>query len=161
MATNVLTVPVPPETVFAVLADAGQYAEWVVGARRVLTVDPAWPQAGTAFGHTLGCGPFTVHDETRVVDVDPPHLLVLDARAAGAGRALVRITLRPAGTGTRICLDERPAGGPPGLLPRAAVETAVWLRNALSLDRLARLAERRAAALPDESPDAASLNASP
>ena len=39
MAVNDITIDAPPEKVFALLADGRQYAEWVVGAKRIRDVD--------------------------------------------------------------------------------------------------------------------------
>lgn len=75
MAVNETTVAVPPEEVFALFADGKRYADWVVGAKRIRSVDPAWPQVGAKLYHTVGAGPLEVKDNTQVLEVEAPERL--------------------------------------------------------------------------------------
>jgi uncharacterized protein YndB with AHSA1/START domain len=144
MARNRTLMQAPPDTVFDVLCDADNYPRWVVGASAIRDVDTDWPAAGTAFHHRLGVGPLTVADETRVVEIERPHRLVLHAKARPAGSARVTLELEPAPSGTRVTLVEDPGD----LLTRLAftplTHLLVRVRNAESLRRLKRLAEQRA-----------------
>src|SRR3954451_21888989 len=47
----------PPDEVFAVLADARSYGEWVVGSKDVRAADPGFPAPGSRFPHSVGLGP--------------------------------------------------------------------------------------------------------
>jgi uncharacterized protein YndB with AHSA1/START domain len=62
---------VPPEQVFAVLADPAAYADWVVGSDTIRDADPTWPAVGSKFHHRVGIGLLKVNDHTEVVEVDP------------------------------------------------------------------------------------------
>jgi uncharacterized protein YndB with AHSA1/START domain len=147
MARNTIDVATTPEQVFAVLADADAYGEWVVGSQEVRDVDAGFPAVGTRFHHTVGPGgPLRIKDHSEVLESDPPSKLVLRARARPLGTANVVLELKPVAGGTRVTIDES-AGD---LLSRLTsfnplVDPLVKLRNAKSLRRLKRIAERRAA----------------
>ncbi len=141
MATTHIQIDVPPERVFLVLATPGTYADWVVGSDVIRDADPDWPAVGTRFYHRVGFGPFKVEDHTEVIEVDPPHRLVLHARARPVGTALVTFVLEPRGEGTYVTMTET-AGDP---LSRLSINPlADWLvrrRNDITLRRLKRIAE--------------------
>lgn len=139
MATNATTICASPETVFRLLATGHCYAEWVVGAKRIRSVDPHWPQPGSEFHHTVGVGPLKLNDRTRVVAVDPPRRLVLDACARPLGRATVALHLEEVASGTRVTMREE-LGLAPGAVKRAA-DRMIQLRNARGLRRLGKLCE--------------------
>ncbi|MEA2304402.1 MAG: hypothetical protein QOH43_1682 [Solirubrobacteraceae bacterium] len=147
MARNTIEVATTPQQVFAVLADAAAYGEWVVGSKEVRDVDPDFPAVGTRFHHTVGPGgPLRIKDHSQVLESDPPNKLVLRARARPLGTANVVLELEGIDGGTRVTIDES-AGD---LLSRLTsfnplVDPLVKLRNAESLRRLKRIAERRAA----------------
>lgn len=132
-----------PDAVFAVLADGWLYASWVVGASRIRDVDAAWPEAGSKVQHSVGVWPLQVHDETKVLDVDVPHRLRLQARAWPAGEATVTISVEPTPAGCTISLEEHPSDGPATLVPKPIMDALLHARNRESLDRLAMLAEGR------------------
>ncbi|SDE39958.1 SRPBCC family protein [Glycomyces harbinensis] len=134
-----VTVPAPPEVVFAVLADGWGYASWVVGASRIRDADADWPAKGTRICHSIGPWPLLIQDTTTVVAVRPPSLLVLDARMWPLGKARVRFDLAPAEGGTAITMREVATGGPLALLPVSVQTRLVAPRNRESLDRLSRL----------------------
>jgi len=127
--------------VFAVLTDAGAYADWVVGSDSIRGTDPDWPAVGSRFHHRVGVGPFKVADHTEVIENDPPRKLVLHARARPVGTARVSMRLEAAGDGTWVTMEET-AGDP---LSRLAInpltDWVVHLRNREALRRLARIAE--------------------
>ncbi len=135
--------PAPPEAVFAVLADPYTYADWVVGARRIRDADPGWPGLGTCLYHKVGTLPLTTRDHTRVVGVDPPHRLVLDAIARPIGMARVCIELRPEDGGTRVTLYEDPAGWTTPLKYLPPLHLLTRIRNTETLRRLEKIVLRR------------------
>ena len=94
-----------PDEVFAVLADGKNYADWVVGAKRVRKVSGGFPRRGARLHHTLGVGPVGVNDHTRVVASEPPHHLELEAHGAGLS-ALVHFDLIPDSAGTTVLMQE-------------------------------------------------------
>lgn len=146
MSRNTITVRTEPDVVFDVITDARTYAYWVVGAKRIRSVEPAWPAPGSAFHHTVGIGPLTVRDETRVVEIERPRLLVLEARAWPAGTARVTLTLEPVPQGTSLTIEEVPIRGPAAAVHNPLLDAAAHARNAVSVRRIERLATSRAAA---------------
>ena len=64
--------PVPPEAVWDVLADPGEYGYWVVGSKVIRDADPRWPEPGSRFHHTIGFGPFTLDDHTVALETERP-----------------------------------------------------------------------------------------
>lgn len=145
MSTNTKTVKAPPEVVFSVLADPPTYEHWVVGNKEIRGYDPDWPAAGTEFQHTVGFGPLAVKDKTVSVEALPPTSLVMRVRAMPVGVGTVTLRLDPVEGGTRVVMEEHPVEGPPRRLWNPVLDRLAWLRNAESLRRLARLAERRVA----------------
>ncbi len=143
MSRNVRYIDVSPERVFAVLADARCYGEWVVGSKEIRDADSSFPAPGSRFHHSVGVGPLVVRDHTEVVASDPPRLLRLRARARPLGCATVTLRLEPRRSGTEVTMIEDPAGpsAPLWLLPLTHVFGR--LRNFESLRRLKALAERR------------------
>ena len=71
MAKVTLTVDAAPEDVWAVLADADSYGEWVVGSDTIRDADAGFPAKGTRFHHRVGVGPLKTNDHTEVLDADP------------------------------------------------------------------------------------------
>lgn len=145
MAINRIRIDAPPERVFAVLADWRAYSEWVVGSSVVRGVDPGFPAAGTRFHHEVGMGPFRLADHSEVVEVDPPHRLVLRARARPLGTAIVDVVLERSedGEGTEVTLREDPADPLSALVFQPLMHLLVRNRNSESLRRLKDLVERR------------------
>lgn len=111
MARNTVAITATPEDVFDVLIDPGTYADWVVGAKEVRTVDDDWPTVGSRFHHTQGAGPFGLRDYTELEALDRPRRIVLLARARPATDARVELHLRPgAGGGTEVETVEEQIG---------------------------------------------------
>lgn len=79
MPRSEIEIAAPPESVWAVLADAQRYWDWVVGAKEVRDADESWPSPGAKLHHSSGVGPLTVEDETRVLESEQPRRLVLHA----------------------------------------------------------------------------------
>jgi uncharacterized protein YndB with AHSA1/START domain len=136
MARNQTHIPAPPERVFQFLSDGWKYAEWVVGAKHIRSVDETWPAPGAKFHHTVGVGPLKLRDSTQVMESEPPRRLVLHARARPAGVAEVTLTLEPEGAGTRIKMVEKPIRGVAAALNNPFLEGLTFIRNIESLRRL-------------------------
>jgi len=149
MARNRVYVDTPPERVFEVLSEPANYPHWVVGGREVRDADENFPEAGSKFHHrVLLRGPLGVPDHTEVIAADPPHRLVLHAKARPLGTARVELGLAPEGAGTVVTMVEGPGDSLTRLLfliPLA--DLALRGRNTESLARLKRLSERGAADL--------------
>jgi uncharacterized protein YndB with AHSA1/START domain len=132
---------VSPDRVFAVLSDPDSYGDWVVGSHSVRDADRGWPAVGSRFHHRVGSGPLTVNDHTEVLHVDPPHRLVLRARARPLGTATVELVLEPHDGGTRVTMIEV-AGDPLSrLVINRLTDLLVHRRNVESLRRLRRISE--------------------
>jgi hypothetical protein len=144
MARNEIVVGVAPDEMFTLLLDPYAYPKWVVGTRRVREVDRDWPSVGARFHHTVGVGPFSTRDSTRMLASRPPFDLDLEVRFRPLGVACVSVRVSDAGVGgCRIVLTEDPIAGPAEGLRGRAWDAVVHARNALSLWRLRRLAESR------------------
>lgn len=134
-----------PEQVWAVLADAPSYGNFVVGSRRIRSADPEWPEPGSTLHHCVGIGPLTIRDSTTSLEAVPPRRLVIHARFRPLGSARVEFRLAHARTGTEVVMTETLAGGPWNLpIARPLVHGLVAVRNREVLRRLRRLARRRA-----------------
>ncbi len=137
--------PVPPDAVWAALAEPGGYAYWVVGSKQIRAADPGWPAPGTKIHHTVGFGPFSLDDHTEVLEARRPQLLRLRAKGRPFGTAQVELELEPRDAGTQVRIRERPDGATAVLNLNPLVHVLTKLRNAESLMRLEELAERQAA----------------
>jgi uncharacterized protein YndB with AHSA1/START domain len=138
MARNEIEIDTSPVRVWAVLADGGRYAEWVIGAQEA-AADESWPAEGAVLEHRSGLGPVGVEDETTVVETEPPRLLVLRARLGPFGEVEIRLELTAVDGGTKVTMDEAATSGALDILPGS--DLALTARNALALRRLKRLAE--------------------
>ncbi|MDQ0379456.1 SRPBCC family protein [Amycolatopsis thermophila] len=137
-------VPIPPERVFAVLADGWLYASWVVGAAHIRQVDSHWPQVGSRIHHSVGPWPLSVKDVSAVVEVEENKLLELEARMWPMGVAKIRLTLTPdSDGGTDVEMGEKLMRGPLSLLPAPVQGAVLAPRNTEALRRLADIAVHR------------------
>ena len=143
MAVTEKLVDADPKAVFAVLADGHSYGEWVVGAKHIRDADADWPAPGSKIHHTVGAGPLVIRDTTKVVEVDEPKRLVLEARVRPTGIARIDLRLLPEGTGTRVVMREELVGGPARHLPRQLTDWAIHRRNQRALERLGDMAAGR------------------
>lgn len=137
----------PIRDVWDALVDPRTYPLWLVGARRIRRVEDDWPAVGSAFHHVVGFAPLLVRDRTVVLEVDPPHVLALDAGVSALGGAAVTFQLTEEGPeATRVAIAERPERGPMRLMWRLggrwAMAVGLWGRNQESLRRLAEGLER-------------------
>jgi uncharacterized protein YndB with AHSA1/START domain len=137
MATNSITIDAPVSQVFAVLADGRSYAEWVVGAKAIRSVDESWPAPGSKFHHTVGFGPFEIKDNSEVLAVNPERRITLRVRARPAGEAHVTLTLQPAdGMRTHVEMEEHPVKGVAKVIANPMLDALLKGRNAEALRRL-------------------------
>jgi uncharacterized protein YndB with AHSA1/START domain len=141
MATNHIQIAVSPDEVFAALANAANYGDWVVGSDTVRDADPEWPKVGSRFHHRVGVGPLKLNDHTEVLEVDPPHRLVMHARARPLGTAEVAMRLTERDGGTLVTMTETAGDRLSRLMLNRLTDPLIRLRNAESLRRLKRIAE--------------------
>jgi uncharacterized protein YndB with AHSA1/START domain len=139
MASAELVIETDRDSLWAAIADPRTYPDWLVGAKTIRAVDPAWPAPGTAFHHRVGFGPFVINDRTTVIDVDPQRLLALRIRATFAIQAIVRFELRDDPAGTHVRFEEEPARRFLGNLVRPVMDPLTHGRNTASLRRLDQL----------------------
>jgi hypothetical protein len=131
------------DEVFAVVADPRTYPHWLLGARDIRSLDPTWPAPGSGFRHKVGLiGPLKIPDRSTVVEVDPPHRLVLEVRARPLLRARVAFDLAPGGTSsgrerTLLAMTEEPVRAYRWVAP--LLEPLIAARNRRSLGHLADL----------------------
>ena len=138
--------PVPPEAVWDVLADPGDYGYWVVGSKVIRDADPGWPEPGTRFHHTIGVGPLTVSDHTVSLEARRPELLRIRAKGRPIGTATVSLKMHAKDGGTVVEMVEKPDGIYSPLALNPLLHLATKLRNSESLMRLEELALRQAGA---------------
>jgi uncharacterized protein YndB with AHSA1/START domain len=144
MATNERFMLVPPEAVWDVLADPGNYGYWVVGSKVIRDADPDWPAPGSKFHHTVGFGPFKVSDHSEAIETERPRLFRLRAKGRPAGTAMVTLEMEPKDGGTLVRMHENPDGVFAALAFNPLLQVFTLGRNAESLMRLEELALRRA-----------------
>jgi uncharacterized protein YndB with AHSA1/START domain len=145
VATNERFMPVPPEAVWAALADPGGYGYWVVGSKEIRDADPEWPAVGSRFHHTIGVGPLTLDDHTESLEAEPPQRLRLRAKGRPLGTATVTLEMLADQDGTVVRMTEHPDGLTSVLSLNPVVHVLTKVRNAESLMRLEELALRRTA----------------
>jgi NAD(P)-dependent dehydrogenase (short-subunit alcohol dehydrogenase family)/uncharacterized protein YndB with AHSA1/START domain len=142
MARNRVHINASPEDVFAVLANPCCYPGWVVGAAGIRDHDENFPEVGSRFHHKVGSWPVGLNDHTEVIEVDPPHRLVLKAKARPLGTATIALALEESAGGTELSMEERPGDRVTSLVAGNPVaDTALRVRNAEALSRLKRLVE--------------------
>jgi uncharacterized protein YndB with AHSA1/START domain len=143
VSENRILVSAPPEAVFAMLGDAYRYAEWVVGTREIRGVAGDWPSPGSRFFHSVGAGPFTLNDQTEVIESDPPRRLVLEARVRPLLTASVTLTVTPSAEGSEVVMEEHPTGPAPMRTIAPLLDPFTSRRNMTALQRLKDLVEHR------------------
>jgi uncharacterized protein YndB with AHSA1/START domain len=143
MDTITRTVDATPEDVFAVLADGWSYAGWVVGNTHIRNVDPTWPAVGSCIHHSIGAWPLLIEDTTKVLEVEAPHRLVLEARVRPIGVARVTFRVEARGRRTAVTMTEEAVSGPARALDNAVTGGLLHARNAESLNRLFDIAVHR------------------
>jgi uncharacterized protein YndB with AHSA1/START domain len=141
VAHNEIHISVSPERVFEVLSEPRSFARWVVGSREIRRADPDWPTVGAAFDHRVGIWPFTLADNSEVVQCEPPRLLKLLVKARPLSRAYVTLSLSPHNGGTQLSMEEVAADVRSRLFFNPITDPLIHLRNNVSLRRLKALSE--------------------
>ena len=141
MATTDTQIAASPDEVFAVLANAENYGDWVVGSDAIRDADPTWPKVGARFYHRIGFGPLKVNDHTEVLEVDSPHRLVMHARARPLGTARVTMLLTERAGGTHVTMIEVAGDRLSQLALNRLTDPLIHLRNVEALRRLKRIVE--------------------
>jgi uncharacterized protein YndB with AHSA1/START domain len=138
------------ERVFDALCDPRTYPQWLIGAKEIRAIDDDWPEPGSRFHHRVGIvGPLTIDDTTKVLELEPPRLLVLEVRARPFGRGQARFEVHPHEQGSEIVLEEHPIGA---LRPFVRLlDPMIAGRNAASLRKLAAVVEDGALERPEPS----------
>jgi uncharacterized protein YndB with AHSA1/START domain len=133
-----------PDAVFAVLADGERYADWVVGAKKIRSVDADWPAPGSELRHKVGVGPIEIKDRSTVTAVEPGRSITLRVRARPAGVAEVHVEVVPADDGgTDITMEEHPVEGVAKAIDNPLQRLLLKGRNLEALRRLGNLATGR------------------
>ncbi len=146
MSVNHRVLDATPLQVDAVLRDGWNYADWVVGAVHIRSVDDNWPAAGSKVHHRVGAWPLTINDNTEVISYEPASSLELRARLWPFGEATVRLDWSAAGSGqSRVRMEEQFVRGPALAARNRAADVILHARNAESLTRLEHLTRKYAA----------------
>src|SRR3954454_16672994 len=113
-------IDVPPEDVWATLADGDAFEDWVVGCQEVRNIEGDWPSPGSSIHHSIGVGKATLDDTTTVVEMEAGRRLVLRPRIRPAGVAGVTMMLSAAGpSATTVIMEEDVVEGPASHAPDA------------------------------------------
>ncbi|MFI8306352.1 SRPBCC family protein [Streptomyces sp. NPDC085927] len=130
------------DEVWAVLADATRYGDWVVGTSESRPEEGVWPQVGSSITYTIRLGRWSVAGSTVVRRCEPPGVLELEADSGRLGTARIALEVRPWGENTLVTIDEHPLRGPGGTLHNTVVDALIQLRHRNMLARLADTVER-------------------
>ena len=141
MARNTTEIDAPPEAVWRVIADGTSYSDWVVGSRAVREVESEWPRPGVRIHHTVGLGPLSWNDDTKVLEADEPRRILLEARLRPFATAHVELGFEPRDGGTRVTIDEHLCAGPLARLNPRLASVLIRGRNVETLRRLKAIAE--------------------
>lgn len=145
MAKVHATLAAAPEEVWEALVDVRTYPDWLIGARKIRSVDDGWPAPGTAFHHTVGLvGPLSLSDRTLSEGAEPNRSLALDVRAWPLVHGKVRFDLRPTPKGTEVTMEEHATGIHRLLGP--VMDPLSMARNRTSLEKLERVVRQRSGA---------------
>jgi uncharacterized protein YndB with AHSA1/START domain len=146
MSLNEIHVDAPPDVVWSVLAQPESYGEWVVGASHIRGAEPDFPAPGSTFHHAQGARPLTLEDTTTSLTAEAPRRLSLLVRVRPIVIGRVDFELIPESGGTRVRMHEQPIAGILAPLRNPLIELVLKVRNAETLRRLRRLAQKRAGA---------------
>lgn len=135
-------VDIPRESVWEALEDGRRYAEWVVGTRDIVSVDPSWPAVGAELEFVVGYGPFRFQDRTVVRLCEPGSRLELEIKAGRFGAIRVAFELKDWGAGTLVICDEHPLKGLSTGLEGPPTDVLLFFRNRVMLRNLAGVAEK-------------------
>ncbi|MDX6247742.1 MAG: hypothetical protein QOF10_1102 [Kribbellaceae bacterium] len=143
MTENECLIHASVEDVFAILTDGWTYAAWVVGASRVRSVEPGFPQPGHSIHHSVGIWPLLINDTTTAERYEPLRFLQLKVRAWPTGEGRVEFEATDKGGECQLIMREEAVKGPATLIPEAVLDPVLRLRNDETLKRLALLAQGR------------------
>jgi uncharacterized protein YndB with AHSA1/START domain len=141
MATTRTQITASPDEVFAVLANPGNYGDWVVGSDTIRDADVTWPKVGSRFHHRVGFGLLKVSDHTEVLAVQAPHRLVMHAKARPLGTAKVTMLLTDRDGRTDVTMIEVAGDRLSRLALNRLTDPLIHLRNLEALRRLKRIVE--------------------
>lgn len=127
-----------PRQVFDVIAEPRTYPDWLVGAKKIRSVDGDFPSEDAEFDHTVGAGPVSIDDSTEVLEVHEPDRLKLRVHV-GPLDGDVELLVLPSPGGTEVRFRERPVGIPAAATP--LLRPTLQARNGESLRRLRTLVE--------------------
>jgi uncharacterized protein YndB with AHSA1/START domain len=140
MTTTQKTFAATAPELFSVLVEPETYPEWLVGAKRIRSVSPAWPEPGSSFEHVVGFGPLAIPDHTRVLDVDPPRSLTMLVKVRPLLEAKVNFSIEPHPVGSLLTMTENPVGVFTAISPIA--QPLIRARNERSMQRLVKVVAR-------------------
>ncbi len=143
MATTKITIDAPARAVYESLMDAWTYEVWVRGTKRIREVDAAWPAPGSRFHHSVGAGPLTTRDETRLLRREDDKLVELEIHLWPIGEAVVRLELDEVDGRTHVTMHEDFKKGPAAWADNSLQQAMIKLRNDFSLDKLKTIVEQR------------------
>ncbi|WP_030840307.1 SRPBCC family protein [Streptomyces sp. NRRL F-4474] len=146
MAVRHRLIHAAPDEVWAVLADASRYADWVVGTSRSRPAHGLWPAVGSSLEYTVRLGPWSASGTTVVRRVEAPAELELEVNSGPLGTARVAIEVRSWGEEALVIVDEHPLRGLGGALHNAALDALLQLRHREMLATLAKVVEEAAGA---------------
>jgi uncharacterized protein YndB with AHSA1/START domain len=134
-----------PEAVFATMSDAWLMPAWVVGNTHIRGVEAEWPAPGSRMHHRIGPWPFSVSDSTTIIECEPPHRLVLQARAYPLGQLRIELAVEPNGDGSLVRMAEVATHGVWRIFDFALFRRLLAARNRECLARLAAIVQNRIA----------------
>ncbi|MFF9340749.1 MULTISPECIES: SRPBCC family protein [unclassified Streptomyces] len=141
MAVRHRLIHAAPHQVWAVLAEASLYADWVVGTSDSHAARGLWPELDSTLAYTVRIGPWTASGTTIVRRAEAPRALELEVDSGPLGTARVAIDIRPWGEDSLVIVDEHPLRGIGGALHNAAFDALIQLRHRDMLRRLARVVD--------------------
>lgn len=131
------TVEAPRDEVFNAIADPRTYPDWLVGAQKIRSVDPAFPAPGTRFEHSVGpTKDLTTDDDTKALAVQGHRRLLLEVHIGPLHGEVEFMLKKRSDTSTEVCLRERPLGPAAVLTP--LLRPVLAGRNQMSLRNLAK-----------------------
>lgn len=143
MSSNAREIPASPDEVFAVLSDPTTFPDWLIGDSEIRDFDHNWPSPGSKIHHLIGVKPFTLPDDSEVIDVEPNRSLTLRVRIRPffVGNVTFRLVGGP--DRTVVSIDEEPVPALVAAITRPIVDPLLHARNHRTLIRLERFLEAR------------------
>jgi NADPH-dependent 2,4-dienoyl-CoA reductase/sulfur reductase-like enzyme len=107
-------------------------------------VRPRWPEVGSRFHHTVGMGPLSVTDYTKVIANELPDRLVFALQVRPLGSAEVEFRITPEVSATRVDITETRTSGLLAATWSPPLAVLTRRRNDRVLARLQKVARQRA-----------------